>query len=495
MAQTHFFLLLDKVSQKMKKELNDRGNAVPISFVSQRCEMACRFMELKQQPFYFLSRPEEELKCYRKVTLHAYLLSYKMFSCEKEEYFLVFGCNIDKVFEESYASRMPAVCNQSFWQRICTLYDLLYLQKAMRGKHGESLFYPLYDAKQEDYRDWIDDCVKEVADCNFSKQALQRYIPEYAAIDVRTVFVEQNQCHSMGALTAEFNKAFFNNDKENFHSHWANGDDTLFALCLLKGNENMHNVSSHQVEKYRSHAFTNNRHEMMYVGRSGIVFLRTHHPFLKLDKDNPERQESMPDNLAGVQNVYELCAALSMKKRIEQQGRRLKESPDANVRSVLARLAQLLNARLTNVVDFDNKYRFIYGQMHVLQDFENLKQTSELLSDAYQLKLSQRISRIALLFTISAFVVAFLQIIQNHINSNNDIMNFSIHCFCFGLGCRANSSSYDSSYVSSADDSVVMLCAYILAAFIIIILLSRYVFYPFIKDIHKHLHRDMEDNL
>lgn len=497
MAQTHFVLPLDEVSRKKKRELNDQGTPLPISFVSQRNEMVCRFVELKSQPFYFKSQPDGHNDCYRRIELCAYLVSYRMYAHEEDEYFLVFGTSIDKIFDESYKERRPGCPNQSFSERICTRYDLVYLQKALRSRFGEGLSYPLHDADTE-YRAWINGCVEEVAGRPLKSYALKNCIPEYAAIDVRSAYVHLSRCSDRPKLDRRFDFVFFSKRERDFTRHWENDSATLFALCLLKGNENMHNVSAHQVEKYRSHAFTNNRHEMMYAGRNGIAFLRTHHPFLVNDSSIPDtRHESIPDGLTNVQNIYELCMVLSMKRRMERLSRRLKEQPDTNIRYVLGKMAGLLNARLTNVVDFENRYRFIYEQMHVTRDFENLKQAGEMLSDAYQLRLSQRINQTVLLFTASALVVAMLQVVQNHINSNNNTMNIYHHLIPFltsspqcpsscGAGCHS---------APPAGDSYVLLMLYMLAAIIVLILFSRYVFYPMLKDLHRRLHHSMDDKL
>lgn len=501
MAQTHFLLPLDEVSRSRKRELNDRGTPLPISFVSQRNEMVCRFMGLKSQPFYFMSRPDGHDIRYRRIELCAYLVSYRMYAHEEDEYFLVFGTSIDKLFDESYEERRPACPSQSFSERICTHYDLVYLQKALRGKSGEGLTYPLHDADVE-YRAWINGCVEEVAGRPLKPHVLRNCIPEYAAVDVRGAYVSLLHCNDRRELDRFFDAAFFSKRERDFTHHWEYDSATLFALCLLKGNENMHNVSTQQVEKYRSHAFTNNRHEMMYAGRNGIAFLRTHHPFLVNDSSiSGTLHEPMPDGLTNVQNIYELCMVLSLKRRMERLSRRLKEQPDTNIRYVLGKMAGLLNARLTNVVDFENRYRFIYEQMHVTRDFENLKQAGEMLSDAYQLRLSQRINRTVLLFTASALVVAMLQVVQNHINSNNDTMNFYHHLIPFltscpqcpaSCGCGAGAGCHSA---PSAGDSYVLLVLYVLAALIILILLSRYVFYPMLKDLHRRLHHSMDDRL
>lgn len=505
MAQTHFFLPLDVVSRSKKRELADRGKPLPISFVSQRNEMVCRSVKLKSQPFYFKSRPDVRnvpYVCYRRIELCAYLVSYRMYAHEEDEYFLVFGTSIDKVFDESYKERRPGCPNQSFSERICTRYDMVYLQKALRSRSGEGLSYPLHDADTE-YRAWINGCVEEVAGRPLKPHVLKDCIPEYAAIDLRSAYVNLSCCSDRCKLDSHFDTAFFSKRERDFTHHWVYDRATLFALCLLKGNENMHNVSTHQVEKYRSHAFTNNRHEMMYAGRNGIAFLRTHHPFLVNGSNSAgipvTHHESMSDDLTGVQNVYELCMVLSMKRRMERLRRRLNEKPDTNIRYVLGKMAGLLNARLTNVVDFENRYRFIYEQMHVTRDFENLKQAGEMLSDAYQLRLSQRINRTVLLFTASALVVAMLQVVQNHINSNNNTMNIYHHLIPFltfcpqrpaSCGCGAGCHS-----ALPAGDNCVLLVLYVLAALVILILLSRYVFYPMLKDLHKLLHHSMDDKL
>lgn len=220
MAQTHFILPLDRVRSWIKKELRTRGIGIPPSFVSQHCEMTDSFMLLDKRPFYFFSRPEKGIECYQRVEMNAYLVSYKMYSNEKDELFLVFGCGIDKVFEESYANRLPGTLNQTFWQRICTDYDLIYLQKAIRGRSEDGLFYPPHDSDHKGCHAWIKDCVKEIAGDSMSEKALHSYIPEYAAIDVRVVHEDPNNCDSLNDLSNKFNEKFFAYKAANFESHW-----------------------------------------------------------------------------------------------------------------------------------------------------------------------------------------------------------------------------------------------------------------------------------
>lgn len=50
-----------------------------------------------------------------------------------------------------------------------------------------------------------------------------------------------------------------------------------------------------------------------------------------------------------------------------------------------------------------------------------------------------------------------------------------------------------SNAASSSGDSTVMICTYVLAGLVVLLLVSRYIFYPLLKDLHKRLHRDMED--
>lgn len=504
MAQAHFFLPLDKVCRRMRKMLDNEGTQLATSFISQRSEMSCRFVGLKQQPFFFESRPRGGDVCYRRIDLCAYLVAYKMYSNEEEDYFLVFGTSIDKAFEESYDTLEQGRQNHDFRRRVCTRFDLVCLQEALRGKSGEGPFYSV-PGMRLDYRAWVNRCVEDIAGHPLGKAVLRFYIPEYVAIDVRAVYVDLDDCDNPCKLNELFTIAFFSDGKQSFDTCWKRDEDALLALCLLKGNGNMNNVSDRQIRKFRSHAFTNNKHEMMYVGQQGIVFLRTHHPFDSLRPGSSVvLKETMPDNLTGVQNVYELCTVLSIKRRLELLRDRLNECPDTYLRSVLARLAQMLDARLTNVVDLSNRYRFIYRQMHVYQDFRNLRQAGEMLSDAYQLKLSQRINRVVLLFTISAFVVAVLQVVQCHINSNHDIMNLIsqfVPALSAGPCCRGthavpgcNSSCIGSGGDASlfSGDGMVMLCLVVLVATVALVLLLRFMLYPLLKELHRRWHREMD---
>jgi|GEM_PF-3508433 hypothetical protein len=394
-----------------------KSHPISLSFTSQRNDMFACFILLERQPFYFSSYPDGRNKLVRKVELCAYLLSYKLHAPQKEsDYFLVIGANVDKVFPESYKPDAPTY-NEAFPKRICTAFDLVYLQEALRQRPENGLFYPLRD-KMIDHRSWIDKLVKDIT--GRKNGNIRGSVPlEYATIDVRSAELPISICPDENTLTRNFNESFYSDHTTDFNHLWKDSD-TLLALCLLKGNGNMANVSDRQVEKYQSHKFTNNRNEMTYVGKNGIVFLRTRHPFeIHSEEERESIDKSLPKDLEDVQNVYEICSALCAKKQIEQLSRQLKEKPEEHIRQLLGDIAQFLNMKLTHVIDLDNKYKFIYEQMGILDEFKSLKEIGELQADSYQIYLSRKINFIITIFTISAFIVAALQIIQNHLNTHH----------------------------------------------------------------------------
>ena len=416
MAQTHFFVPLCQVNEDYLERLQN-ACLVHQSFTFQRNEMEARFIGLQKHPFYFPSYPDGRNRCFRKVELCAYLLSYKLYASQQEgDYFLVIGVDVDKVFSESYYSDSLPYSNAPFQKRICTTFDLVHLQEALRHEPENGLFYPLWKP-MENHRSWIDKLVENIT--GRKNGNIRGSVPlEYATIDVRSAELPISICTDESTLIRKFNESFYSDRTTDFNHLWEDSD-TLLALCLLKGNGNMANVSDRQVEKYQSHKFTNNRNEMTYAGKNGIVFLHTRYPFeIHSEEEWKSIDKSLPKDLKDVQNVYEICSDLCAKKQIEQLSRQLKEKPE-HIRQLLGDIAQFLNMKLTHVIDLDNKYKFIYEQMGILDEFKSLKEIGKLQADSYQIHLSKKINVIIIIFTVSAFIIAVLQIIQNHLNAHH----------------------------------------------------------------------------
>lgn len=489
MAQTHFFFPLERVVKKVRQHLKEHGVHLPLSFITQRCEMNGRFMPLEEQAFYYASQTAPNVECFRKVTLRAYLLSYQMSSEDEEEYFLVVGASIDKCFDESYAHRLPNEPNQGFACRLCTEDDLAFLQEALRRQDNNGLFYPLHDPTLN-FRQWIDRMTQSLTGkptgCN---------LPEHAAVHVRGV-----QCNLAGMTTqAQLNTAF--NDifysplaPLDFEQEWR-GSYTRLALALIYGNGNMNNISRRQIERFQSHEFTNNRHELTYAGKDGIVFLQSHYPFnISSVQEQAQIVKTWPKDLVDVQNVYEMCMALSMQRRLNKVSAQLDSNTKSRIRTTLAKLAHLMGKQYINVRDLNHKYHFILEQMGITAAFNHVRIRGELLADTYQLRLSRRTNYIILLFTISAFALAALQIFQNELNKSSSTMDFIIktgRAPCCDCACEAHTDS--SLSLQFIGDSIVLQILFTIIALLILIVAYHFVVYPIIQKLHARLHRDMDN--
>ena len=491
MAQTHFFFPLERIDKRARRNLKEQGDHLPLSFTTQRCEMNERFLTLEEHDFYYASQTAPHVECFRKVTLRAYLLSYRMCLDDEEEYFLVVGTSIDKCFEESYAHRLSNEPNQDFACRLCTEADLAFLQEALRREGNDGLFYPLHDSTLN-FRQWVDGIASRLtgrpAGCN---------LPEHAAVHVRGV-----QCNLVGMTTqAQLNTAF--NDifysplaPLDFEQQWR-GSYTRLALALIYGNGNMNNISRRQIERFQSHEFTNNRHELTYAGKDGIVFFQSHYPF---DIASAEEQEQIvktwPEDLVGVQNVYEMCLSLSMQRRLDKVAAQLGSKHKSRIRTTLAKLSELMAKQYNNVRDLNHKYHFILEQMGIPATFNHLRIRGELLADAHQLRLSRLTNYIVLLFTVSAFAVSALQIIQNelHNSSSSSTMDIIIHCSREPCGhCACESTRSPSCLQPFWCDSLVLQFLFTLIALIVLILAYHFVVYPIIQKLHARLHRDIDN--
>ena len=489
MAQTHFFFPLERVGNKARKKLKERGNVIPIGFTSQRNEMLSRFVTLEEQTFYYASRTKNDAECFRRILIKAYLLSFRLSNQDTEDFFLVAGTSIDKCFEESYAEALPNSPNQSFTERICTERDLVYLQETLRRNAKQSPFFPLHD-RMLSFRQWIDRIAQDLTE----KKSCNSLLPEHSAIHVRGVEVNIENVSDTKKLDSKFNAEFYSMPNgQDFDIAW-HGDYTRLALALTRGNANMHNISHHQVEEFQSNAFTNNRVEMTYASRDGLVFFQSHHPFdiHTIDEFN-KIVKSWSDDLCGVQLVYEMCLPLSIKRKLQDISNRLDYNKSRQIRIALAKLSKMIEMQYINVVDIDREYHFILEKMGITSAFEQLRQRGELLADADQLRLSRMTNIVVVIFTVSAFVAASLQIIQNHINTNSSSMKdvyITVRETCCH-NCQPVSSPSNCPFHLN-DDSIVLQILFVTIVLVVLIVSYHFVLYPIVKQFHERLHRDMD---
>ena len=489
MAQTHFFFPLERVGNKARKKLKERGNVIPIGFTSQRNEMLSRFVALEEQTFYYASRTKNDAECFRRILIKAYLLSFRLSNQDTEDFFLVAGTSIDKCFEESYAEALPNSPNQSLTERICTERDLAYLQEALRRNTTQSPFFPLHD-RTLSFRQWIDRIAQDLTE----KKSCNSLLPEHSAIHVRGVEVNIGNVSDTEQLDSMFNAEFYSMPNgQDFGKAW-HGDYTRLALALMRGNANMHNISHHQVEEFQSNAFTNNRVEMTYASRDGMVFFQSHHPFDIHTADEFDKiVKSWPDDLCGVQHVYEMCLPLSIKRKLQDISNHLDYNKSRQIRIALAKLSKMIEMQYINVVDIDREYHFILEKMGIASAFEQLRQRGELLADADQLRLSRMTNIIVVIFTVSAFVAASLQIIQNHINTNSSSMKevyITVREPCCH-NCQPVPSPSSCPFHLN-DDSIVLQILFVTIVLVVLIVSYHFVLYPIVKQFHERLHRDMD---
>ena len=236
---------------------------------------------------------------------------------------------------------------------------------------------------------------------------------------------------------------------------------------------------------------------MTYAGKDCIVFLQSHYPF---DIASAEEQEQIvttwPEDLVGVQNVYEMCLSLSMQRRLDKVAAQLGSKHKSRIRTTLAKLSELMAKQYNNVRDLNHKYHFILEQMGITATFNHLRIRGELLADAHQLRLSRLTNYIVLLFTVSAFAVSALQIIQNelHNSSSSSTMDIIIHCSREPCGhCACESTRSPSCLQPFWCDSLVLQFLFTLIALIVLILAYHFVVYPIIQKLHARLHRDIDN--
>lgn len=168
--------------------------------------MLARFTALSTHAFQYRSNPNGTKECLRTVLLRAYLLSYKMYATQQEEnFFLVIGANVDKVFPIVQNPRL-SIYTPTFQQRICTPLDLIYLQEALRQNLKKGRPFPLPDETSK-LREWIEDMVEEITENSINNPQIP-LILEAVTIDVRLAKVNLFMCPDEQTLNERFNASF-----------------------------------------------------------------------------------------------------------------------------------------------------------------------------------------------------------------------------------------------------------------------------------------------
>ena len=311
MAQTTFLIPLKGLGKKYSREIERKG-WMPIEspFCVKNHDMQCLYCQVDSLDFFFRSFPQDSLHCvYRKVFLKAYVISFSFHAGHtRRKYFLAVSAKVDKCFPKNQQEE-SALRQDSPSCEVCTGRDLIYLQKAFyeeRDLNGEwkGLFRP-WPNPTFGHREWINRLVAEVEGSKSCQVEFKYSVVRAFSADIDLAALPVVNADSLAqAMTA----AYYYPGYPDFDAYWQ-GKDARFADCLLSGNDNINQVSDSCVGSSFRESYSKNKYERTYIGKSGIVFLQTHHPFDLSKEEEAERQQGRlpihwPKELDGSLNIY-----------------------------------------------------------------------------------------------------------------------------------------------------------------------------------------------
>lgn len=362
-------------------------------------EAQCNYGRLKEQDFYYqyktINKDDGSLQHYtRKVKMSVSLLHYKEDNDEsKGQYYLVVGTGINKVFLEDDAKTYTE-------KDICTQKDIIFLKKAFYCKGKEGFFYPLNDPQTFMMDNWLNDLIYSVSGVKSNNHFSRSYI-----VDILGVPIDAS-----GSDVSTLNKRF----EDNFYSQKTIQklsrvicDCKKWAYGLIFGNDNYNRVPNAQIEKVICKPFSNNLTDATYASWNTIVFLHTHNPYPFANK---YEREPFSTELTNISNVYEICATMKMKHKLNVIKKMLKCNNASAIKEAIGNIASDIIQRPFGVQELTGKTNYIYEAMGINADFDAVRRIGELKAEAANIRNTQRLNWIVAALTAATVLIGILQL-------------------------------------------------------------------------------------
>lgn len=353
MASMFFFVPINKV------KLSKRYNFKPIECASLfHCvSSTCYYCEVseKHQGFYFNSVIDSNNLRERQIQAKVYIVRY-MPSHKEAKYFLVVGIGIDKLFKgDGNAINIDDYCDD---------VDLVMLKQAFYSENNKTikrsgLYYPKNDPTVF-HREWLCKLVHE-----FDKEPSPIIKFDASITDIRAVALASVQGIADKAnLQTVFDACYLRTPCMPYNNVLDVDADRL-AYGILVGNENYDRLPDDFIESFKKDSYSNSMSERIFTASNSILFLRTHHPYLNIQKDVITHLDETIEDL-DARNIFELCHSLYLKNELESIRNQVKkETRSGIIKEAADRLVYLQNAQLFNFYEADRRVGTLFGGLGV----------------------------------------------------------------------------------------------------------------------------------
>lgn len=418
MTSMYFFIPLKRISRRYKSDYGLNFNKIHDPAFTQSGEASCQYAQIvftnSENHFHFTYQANS-LKTHKTNTRHiqikAFVLKYRSFYNSKNEMpILMIGTSIDKLF----TADEQCETKQEFADRLCSIEDLVFLKRAFTSR--KDCLVSDTDSS-ETIHSWLKKLVAKIETHN--KRTSISMI--HSICDVKGMNIDICQIQDKETLDQVFTEKYYNalvtsstdivaipTIDQSIH-----GNYKAFIYGLLFGNTNYDRGNKKEIDSYIIDAYSNNISEITVAAPMTIVFLHTHHPF-RTDKTKEKRQRGFCNNLADVQNIFEMCEVIYAEKRIALLRNSFREISPSTVIKTLLGLTRYMERDLFNLVEMDKKVNYIFDAIGINKQFATIKEMSDMASRSTELKVNNRLNLLMLIIAITSSVFALIQIIQNY---------------------------------------------------------------------------------
>ena len=359
MASMYFFVPINKV--RLSKSYN--FNPIECASLFQSVSSTCYYCEVseKHQDFYFNSVIDSNNQRERQIQARVYIVRY-MPSPKESEHFLVVGVGIDKFFKgDTNAINIDDYCDD---------VDLVILKQAFYSENNKAiersgLYYPKNDPTIF-HREWLCNLVHE-----FDKEPSPIIMFDASITDIRAVVLASVQGITDKAnLQTVFDTCYLRTPCLPYNKVLDVDADRL-AYGILVGNENYARLPDDLIETFKKDSYSNSMSERIFTASNSILFLRTHHPYLDIQKDVITHLDMKIEDL-DARNIYELCHSLYLKNEFESIRNQVKkETRSGTIKKTADRLAYLQNAQLFNFHEADRRLETLFRGLGVTKETQD----------------------------------------------------------------------------------------------------------------------------
>lgn len=387
MASMFFFVPINKVNIDTLEKRVANWHPIECQSIFQNISAKCEYTKIPyyNQPFYYNTALGNNTPKERKVKLNVNILRYVPFPKDNMgvQYYLTIGTYIDKCFESINNGEDKLI-------EICNAQDLAMLKRAFytdsnRNDEKTGLYYPKEDPVVF-HRFWLEKIVEEfdlLPDSNIAFDA--------SATSIRAVNSNFTVCPTTAQdVKLAFEKCYYDDKQQSYDKVLDGVNANRFAYGVSEGNENFASLPDDLIRDFLVNSYSNNHSERIFVTNNRLTFFCTHYPY-EILQETKECKVSGSITDIDPRMVLELCHCLFIKKKLNDICSQMNDQVQSGkIKRVKDRLNQLLQTKLFNMNEADNRATIIFRGLGIESEQESTRAIVDSYLTSKQFKFSRR---------------------------------------------------------------------------------------------------------